>query len=993
MRSAAYASSTRPGLAHHSSSPSSPWAANPILGPGSAAASSAAAAAAAAAGASSNHAAASAYPPLGATPPPASSHSRDGGAGGHGAGSAHASHHGHHSAHSAHAANQNSLQNASTALDRVLAMLDGFEDDMDCPLCLEEMDISDLNFKPCPCGYQICRFCYHHIKENLNNRCPACRSPYDEATVDFKAIKPDEMKRLQAAKKLRDKRRKDTEAAMQNKANVRVRQRTLVHITGMTTKQANEDTLAQLKGPEHFGRFGKVVRLFMSKRSPTAPGTGPLHPVFQPVNVYVCYRTSSEASHCIAATDGTYSIEGNKLRAQWGTTRYCPNYLKGIRCSDVTCTFAHEPGEEIDGLAPNARDEIFTYDSETSAKPRAATPTIAAKKAPEVTLPATASWASKNAPPQPSPPIVLNPHLPPLSATLPKPAPPRTISVAKPQNHPLPARPSSRSKQAAAAAKEGASTGAAATASGSAANGRSASASPNPSTPSSPTLSSAPASVPNAGPKEPLANGAPVASTSRSPSPRVASPAPPADPFAAFSLSSSTSLSSGSPLFEVPSVPSFPDFEFGDSPFSFSLDLDVKGKGRAVNTTATALTPGEETLPFRDFANLEGFGRPNEPATTAPVNGTGKEGTGAFTPSGLSSTASSSYMGSFDPFSESAFSGFGSSDLHSRSPTPPSLPDADEMSRRGSRFGFARRSSNDVPQDHNGMLSTAARSAFGGGGGMNGGTRDSSPGGQTPFAPPGFGLPLRAGSTGLSGLPSAANGAHGGPAFPPGVLRSLASPGASTASSPQLSPRARPPHPHHQQQPQQQQPGAHGFSHGPPLPPGLGAPGGAANSALPPPPGLMPSQHNRSAIPAASFPLPPPAPRPNGTTVNSGSTNVAKEDLLALIAAAQASAPKQQPQQQQQQQYGGQQPPSQHPFFSDPAILNARLASTGGAADASLSGPALPPLQHQPPQQQQQHHQQQQHPYGNPMGQAGSPFPPPGMRLPPFHQPGQQRAL
>lgn len=49
------------------------------------------------------------------------------------------------------------------------------------------------------------------------------------------------MKRLQAAKKLRDKRRKETEAVMQNKANVRVRQRTLVHITGMTTKQANED--------------------------------------------------------------------------------------------------------------------------------------------------------------------------------------------------------------------------------------------------------------------------------------------------------------------------------------------------------------------------------------------------------------------------------------------------------------------------------------------------------------------------------------------------------------------------------------------------------------------------------------------------------------------------------------------------------------------------------------------------------------------------------
>lgn len=39
---------------------------------------------------------------------------------------------------------------------------------------------------------KICRFCWHHIKENLNGRCPACRAPYDDTTVEFKAIKPDE---------------------------------------------------------------------------------------------------------------------------------------------------------------------------------------------------------------------------------------------------------------------------------------------------------------------------------------------------------------------------------------------------------------------------------------------------------------------------------------------------------------------------------------------------------------------------------------------------------------------------------------------------------------------------------------------------------------------------------------------------------------------------------------------------------------------------------
>ncbi len=27
-----------------------------------------------------------------------------------------------------------------------------------CPLCMEEMDLSDKNFLPCPCGYRVCHF-------------------------------------------------------------------------------------------------------------------------------------------------------------------------------------------------------------------------------------------------------------------------------------------------------------------------------------------------------------------------------------------------------------------------------------------------------------------------------------------------------------------------------------------------------------------------------------------------------------------------------------------------------------------------------------------------------------------------------------------------------------------------------------------------------------------------------------------------------------------
>jgi CCR4-NOT transcription complex subunit 4 len=94
--------------------------------------------------------------------------------------------------------------------------------DRTCPLCAEEMDITDQQLKPCKCGYdvclpiillsyqlaarlclryapsssnnnccftlQICVWCWHHIidmaeKEETEGRCPACRTRYDKDRI------------------------------------------------------------------------------------------------------------------------------------------------------------------------------------------------------------------------------------------------------------------------------------------------------------------------------------------------------------------------------------------------------------------------------------------------------------------------------------------------------------------------------------------------------------------------------------------------------------------------------------------------------------------------------------------------------------------------------------------------------------------------------------------------------------------------------------------
>ncbi|XP_050383637.1 uncharacterized protein LOC126800327 [Argentina anserina] len=47
-----------------------------------------------------------------------------------------------------------------------------------CPICYEDLDITDSCFLPCSCGFQLCLFCHKRILE-ADGRCPGCRKQYD----------------------------------------------------------------------------------------------------------------------------------------------------------------------------------------------------------------------------------------------------------------------------------------------------------------------------------------------------------------------------------------------------------------------------------------------------------------------------------------------------------------------------------------------------------------------------------------------------------------------------------------------------------------------------------------------------------------------------------------------------------------------------------------------------------------------------------------------
>jgi CCR4-NOT transcription complex subunit 4 len=111
----------------------------------------------------------------------------------------------------------------------------------ECPLCTEDFDVTDKNFKPCRCGYQICIWCWHKLMETAGGRCPNCRRIYDSNNLDFT---PPDPTLIQTEKKKKTK-KKHTFSRKQL-VNVRVIQRNLVYVVGLTLDVAREDVIVSI---------------------------------------------------------------------------------------------------------------------------------------------------------------------------------------------------------------------------------------------------------------------------------------------------------------------------------------------------------------------------------------------------------------------------------------------------------------------------------------------------------------------------------------------------------------------------------------------------------------------------------------------------------------------------------------------------------------------------------------------------------------------------
>ncbi|XP_055539351.1 uncharacterized protein DDB_G0283357 isoform X2 [Wyeomyia smithii] len=213
----------------------------------------------------------------------------------------------------------------------------GDEEQVECPLCMEPLEVDDLHFYPCTCGYQICRFCWHRIRTDENELCPACRKAYPENPADFTPLSQEQIAAFKAEKRQRDQQRKaKISENRKHLANVRVVQKNLVFVVGLPPRLADPEIL---KKHEYFGKYGKIHKVVINPSSTYAGVQVPS------ASAYVTYINNNDALKAIQSVNNI-NMDGRLIKTSLGTTKYCSHFMKNQTCPKPDCMYLHELGDQ-----------------------------------------------------------------------------------------------------------------------------------------------------------------------------------------------------------------------------------------------------------------------------------------------------------------------------------------------------------------------------------------------------------------------------------------------------------------------------------------------------------------------------------------------------------------------------------------------------------------------------------------------------------------------
>ena len=121
----------------------------------------------------------------------------------------------------------------------------------------------------------------------------------------------------------------------------RIIQKNLVYLIGLSSDLIKIDQ--KLKSYEYFGQYGKIIKLVINKNK-TYNTNGPNGPSY---TCFITYSSEVESSLAILSMDNCI-IDNHEIKANYGTTKYCLNFLKNAECKNKDCIYLHKFANEKD---------------------------------------------------------------------------------------------------------------------------------------------------------------------------------------------------------------------------------------------------------------------------------------------------------------------------------------------------------------------------------------------------------------------------------------------------------------------------------------------------------------------------------------------------------------------------------------------------------------------------------------------------------------------
>lgn len=137
--------------------------------------------------------------------------------------------------------------------------------------------------------------------------------------------------------------------------NSRILQKNLAYFIGLSSNLLQKEN--QLKSVEYFGQYGTITKLVLNKNK-TYNSNGPNGPSFA---CYVTYSNEKESSLAILSMENSI-IDNHIIKASFGTTKYCLNFLRNSVCNNKDCIYLHYIADKKDILSRekmNSDKEIF----------------------------------------------------------------------------------------------------------------------------------------------------------------------------------------------------------------------------------------------------------------------------------------------------------------------------------------------------------------------------------------------------------------------------------------------------------------------------------------------------------------------------------------------------------------------------------------------------------------------------------------------------------